>query len=273
MEDRIMLYAVIQLGSNRIVEASSPAEAVANFLVLPPAREVQRAVGEQYGMAYWNDAKKAVEFRVKWNGIDLDGWGDIGTKDLAEKAEVIGLKAIIMPPPEPHVVLTAGEVVDLAKHLQILAPKRLKADGSKMDLNRFGKITEGKWIEDGCEMVRLLVDKCRYLYSCEAGGENPQLRSGWPKLKLVTKTTAEKIADRFHNDGSCFEDDIGTRLEAVCAYVGEQLDVHFDAERHTFEDGSVITVQDAAWDLGFPDCWCWQVAGHSDGCTEAENAK
>lgn len=32
--------------------------------------------------------------------------------------------------------------------------------------------------------------------------------------------------------------------------------------RYTFADGSVIVPAGDGWDLGYPDCFCWQGAGH-----------
>ena len=44
-----------------------------------------------------------------------------------------------------------------------------------------------------------------------------------------------------------------------------------DVQRHTFGDGSCITVAGECWDIGFDGCFCWQGDGHDDEC-DAANA-
>ena len=39
--------------------------------------------------------------------------------------------------------------------------------------------------------------------------------------------------------------------------------------RAVFWDRSVITACAGAWDIGFPDCWCWDGNGH-ENCTAGE---
>jgi hypothetical protein len=42
-----------------------------------------------------------------------------------------------------------------------------------------------------------------------------------------------------------------------------------DEWRAIFPDGSVITASGGAWDIGYPECWCWQGNGH-ESCTAGE---
>jgi hypothetical protein len=45
-----------------------------------------------------------------------------------------------------------------------------------------------------------------------------------------------------------------------------------DVRSYEFSDGSVITVAGEAWDIGFPDCFCWAGAVEQEGhrCQEEE---
>lgn len=86
-----------------------------------------------------------------------------------------------------------------------------------------------------------------------------------------TMTTAQKIAARFDGDGSTLTTVCGLSLADVCAAEGGTSESaggdDYDLRRWIFEDGSVITErQDAAWDFGFADCFCWQGGGHDDAC-------
>jgi hypothetical protein len=93
--------------------------------------------------------------------------------------------------------------------------------------------------------------------------------------ETTEKTTAEKIADRFDNDGQRWERD-GVDIDDVCR---EHAVPHArpeyrdgwgtDTYRWVFADGSVLTMAGAAWDFGYPDCWCWRGAGHTDDCPAA----
>ncbi len=78
-------------------------------------------------------------------------------------------------------------------------------------------------------------------------------------------SVADEIAARFHNDGTVWEDDSGAGLGFVCAMasVSQIAGVDPDHHRYVFEDMSAITICGAAWDLGYPDCMCWQGVGHS----------
>lgn len=92
-------------------------------------------------------------------------------------------------------------------------------------------------------------------------------------------TTAEKIAARYDNDGQRWRDTDGIDLDDACRAVGAQTTWrggyriryisnprrHGDTYRYDFPDGSSITVAGAAWDIGYPDCFCWRDDGHS-GC-------
>jgi hypothetical protein len=83
-----------------------------------------------------------------------------------------------------------------------------------------------------------------------------------------TATTAEQIAARFHDDGQRWKDDQGIDLDTACAEAGGKRDSTGErmVYRWTFADGSVITAAGGGWDLGYPDCYCWQGAGHTEDC-------
>ncbi len=86
------------------------------------------------------------------------------------------------------------------------------------------------------------------------------------------KTTAEKIASLLHDDGQVWESDEGFLFTEMVEENGahaEWRDGYRIGEvvRYTFPDSSVITEAGAAWDFGYPDCFCWQGVGHTDDCT------
>ena len=83
----------------------------------------------------------------------------------------------------------------------------------------------------------------------------------------MTKTTAEKISEKFSNDGQCFTNAAGEELDDVCeAHTRPDYRDGYgtDTYRYTFDDGSVITIAGDGWDLGYPGCYCWQGVGHDD---------
>jgi hypothetical protein len=97
-------------------------------------------------------------------------------------------------------------------------------------------------------------------------------------------TIAEKIAERFGNDGERWEDEKGENIAEVCAQICDMnAGVHqwkctyvpgitvCDSYRFVFDDGSVITMHGGAWDLGYRQCWCWEGAGHGDDCEIRKN--
>lgn len=84
-------------------------------------------------------------------------------------------------------------------------------------------------------------------------------------------TVAEAISLVFGDDGQKMtlgKSDVS--IGDFCESAEGHLETNFDSERWTFHDGSVITIQAEVWDLGYPDCWCWQGAGHADGCKEVD---
>ena len=89
-------------------------------------------------------------------------------------------------------------------------------------------------------------------------------------------TIAQQIAAALDNDGQQWrtrptdESDPMTFTDLVERH-GAYIQTWRDNSRFTFSDGSVITVAGSAWDLGFPDCYCWAGAGHDDTCN-ADNA-
>jgi hypothetical protein len=81
------------------------------------------------------------------------------------------------------------------------------------------------------------------------------------------KTTAEKIAELFGDDGQCWETESGeTFFDACERHLPDVSRPEPGVIRHTFDDGSVLTAAGAAWDFGYSDCYCWQGAGHTETC-------
>ena len=104
----------------------------------------------------------------------------------------------------------------------------------------------------------------------------------WVKVK---RTTASKISDRFSNDGQVWKDADGVYLaHALNSAVGvpegyreftgpdgsrkDRKNDRDEVVRWTFADGSVITIAGDGWDFGYPGCYCWEGAGHTDECRD-----
>lgn len=88
---------------------------------------------------------------------------------------------------------------------------------------------------------------------------------------MAHDTTAEQIAARFHGDGQCWTDDNGKEFDAECSDACVRCEWRDgfkvgDTYRYEFVDGSVITVAGDGWDFGYPDCYCWRGAGHTEEC-------
>ena len=81
-----------------------------------------------------------------------------------------------------------------------------------------------------------------------------------------TQTIAQKIAAQFNDDGSCFENSDGQRLEDVCASHANPWDKEYEKTRFTFDDGSILTIAGDGWDFGFSCCYGWEGGGHQSGC-------
>jgi len=85
---------------------------------------------------------------------------------------------------------------------------------------------------------------------------------------------AAQISHLFDDDGQHFTADNGIELSKICAdFAGVQGTTRDSehGERYVFPDDSVITIAGAGWDLGYPDCWCWQGTGHIE-CGAAAHA-
>ena len=88
----------------------------------------------------------------------------------------------------------------------------------------------------------------------------------------MTKTTAELVGEQLGDDGETFVTIMGVRLlDPERCYGGETVHWRGDSHRHTYKDGSVITVAGDYWDYGFPGCFCWQGAGHNEDCPQTYN--
>ncbi len=88
-------------------------------------------------------------------------------------------------------------------------------------------------------------------------------------------TIAQKIAALLGDDGEEFTTSDGRTLtELAWGYYGSR-DVHerntdHEMTRWTFPDESVITIaQETAWDLGYPNCYCWVGCGRE--CSDDES--
>ena len=96
-----------------------------------------------------------------------------------------------------------------------------------------------------------------------------------PAMRRIWGTSAEHIARLLDNDGTRWTCDLGTLDDMIRTFGGtiehhpgrdRDLGRYGDVWRATFPDGSVITASGGAWDLGFPECWCWQGNWH-ESCT------
>jgi hypothetical protein len=84
---------------------------------------------------------------------------------------------------------------------------------------------------------------------------------------------AQQIADLLDNDGQQLrtrptdDSESMTFSELVKQHGGALIDGQpwHDQRRYTFDDGSIITVAGSAWDLGYPDCFCWADAVAQEG--------
>lgn len=84
-------------------------------------------------------------------------------------------------------------------------------------------------------------------------------------------TTAEQISALLRDDGQVWEAADGRSFDELIAEHGGTSAWRDgfqtgDVVRHTFPDGSVITVAGDGWDFGYPECFCWQGAGHTEEC-------
>ena len=99
---------------------------------------------------------------------------------------------------------------------------------------------------------------------------------------MTTLPIAQQIANALDNDGSQFwtrPTDDSERLtfrDLIEHHGGSSIDWRDgwrtgDAHRHTFRDGSIITVAGDAWDFGFATCFCWAGCPNDD-CTAQHDA-
>jgi len=87
-------------------------------------------------------------------------------------------------------------------------------------------------------------------------------------------TAAEAIARQLDDDGTRWRTEDGYTIDDLVRAFGGTVQHRSgrssDEWRAIFPDGSVITASGGAWDLGFPECWCWQGNGH-ENCTAGED--
>jgi hypothetical protein len=87
------------------------------------------------------------------------------------------------------------------------------------------------------------------------------------------RTIAEAIANEFV-DGTRWTCARGTTMDEYIALHDARVEhrpgrASSDEWRAVFADGSVITACGGAWDVGHPECWCWQGNGH-EHCSAGE---
>lgn len=80
---------------------------------------------------------------------------------------------------------------------------------------------------------------------------------------------AQRFSKLFDDDGQTFMTKDGQSISDVAERMGADREREHEKCRYTFPDGSIITVAGDGWDLGYPDCWCWQGAGHHEDCEDA----
>ncbi len=87
-------------------------------------------------------------------------------------------------------------------------------------------------------------------------------------------TAADAVARLLGHDGTRWRTEDGRTLDdLVQEYDGmaENRDWRYSPDwKAVFPDGSVITACGGAWDIGFPECWCWQGNGH-ENCSAGED--
>jgi hypothetical protein len=85
---------------------------------------------------------------------------------------------------------------------------------------------------------------------------------------MTTPTTAQRISDRFSNNGANWRDLEGYSLDEVCRREHPEVSKTPDYTRYVFADRSSIVAGQAAWDVGLsPHCYCWEGGGHSEECS------
>jgi hypothetical protein len=96
-------------------------------------------------------------------------------------------------------------------------------------------------------------------------------------MTISAPTIAQQIANSLDNDGQQFrtrptDGSEGVTFTDLVEQYGAYIEPWRDKCRFTFDDRSIITVAGDAWDLGYPDCYCWADAVAQEGhrCQEAE---
>jgi hypothetical protein len=90
----------------------------------------------------------------------------------------------------------------------------------------------------------------------------------------TTHTTADAIAAALGNDGLCWATPSGVTLDQLIDQHNGALTWRDgwhtgDTVRADFRDGSSITMAGDAWDIGYPECFCWAGVGHGDDCLQS----
>ena len=94
-------------------------------------------------------------------------------------------------------------------------------------------------------------------------------------------STAEDISAIFGDDGQVFQAPFGEGMHRTLDSVSNDHKASVEwrdgmgtgTYRYTYPDGSVITVAGDGWDFGYPCCYCWQGAGHTQECIDEREAK
>jgi hypothetical protein len=84
------------------------------------------------------------------------------------------------------------------------------------------------------------------------------------------KNTAQQISAMFNDNGQCWETISGKDFDAVCDDHRGSREWRdgwgTDTYRWLFDDGSCLIVSGAAWDFGYPDCFCCRGDTHNEEC-------
>jgi hypothetical protein len=89
-------------------------------------------------------------------------------------------------------------------------------------------------------------------------------------VAAVEQSTADRVALALGRDGTRWHTETGEPFAALVARHGGITQRRSDSltqYRVAFPDGSALTCNDVAWDVGFLDCWCYRGLGH--GCRTA----
>jgi hypothetical protein len=88
-------------------------------------------------------------------------------------------------------------------------------------------------------------------------------------------TIASRIANEYgngqqwHNNGQHIEE--ACRERTLGIHGGETW--QGETVRFHFTDNSAITIAEGGWDIGYPNCFCWEGVGHNNDCPYSTQTK